>query len=404
MRTYVKFATHEKLLQLDAMLSRCDWLWRPQPFKQRRPGWCERLPQLCDELLGFDDEQLAVLSRDSDALCALLQRHIPALAELFQLSQLPECTLSPLKELGPHFHSGIPGRKWRQIERFAAALGPVRQPLLEWCGGKGHLGRLLAAQWQVPVVTVERDQELCVQGGRYAKRAGVAQRFFRVDALSAEARQGLGGHHAVALHACGELHRTLLRGALSSELAAFDIVPCCYYMGAEAHYHPFTEGLTLQLSRDDLRLAVTETVTAAGREVAKRDREMAWKLGYDALRRDACGVEGYLPIKPIPKSWLNLDFEGFCRELAAREARTLPPGIDWARFKALGWQRQHEVMRLSLVRAAFRRALEMWLLLDMATYIEEHGYEVSLGTFCDRELTPRNILLSARRKATPHTP
>jgi hypothetical protein len=169
-------------------------------------------------------------------------------------------------------------------------------------------------------------------------------------------------------------------------------------LGAGDRYRPFSESLQLDLSRDDLRLVVTETVTAVGREVMRRDREMAWKLGYGELRREACGAAEYLPLKPIPKGWLTLDFAGFCRQLAAREGRALPPAIDWRHYEAAGWQRQREVMRLSLVGAAFRRALELWLVLDMANAIEGHGYAVHLGTFCARELTPRNILISARRR------
>jgi hypothetical protein len=225
----------------------------------------------------------------------------------------------------------------------------------------------------------------------------VEQRFKRVDALSAAVTGTVAGHHAVALHACGELHRSLLRESVSSDVEAFDIAPCCYYLGAGEVYRPFTRSLQLELSRDDLRLAVTETVTAVGREVAKRDQEMAWKLGYDQLRREQCGVERYLPIKPIKKAWLGEDFAAFCRRLAEREKRVLPAQTDWGHYEQLGWQRQAEVMRLSLVRAAFRRSLEMWLVLDMANYIAANGYRVSLATFCSRELTPRNILISARR-------
>jgi hypothetical protein len=125
---------------------------------------------------------------------------------------------------------------------------------------------------------------------------------------------------------------------------------------------------------------------------------MAWKLGYGQLRREACGVEEYLALKPIPKGWLQLDFQGFCLQLAAREGRELPATIEWSHYEAWGWQRQREVMRLSLVRAAFRRGLEMWLVLDMANVIEQHGYAVRVGTFCERDLTPRNIFLSARRR------
>ena len=56
------------------------------------------------------------------------------------------------------------------------------------------------------------------------------------------------------------------------------------------------------------------------------------------------------------------------------------------------------MLRLSLVRLAFRRALEVWLLRDMAQHLEGHGYRISVAPFCTPELTPRNLMLSARRK------
>jgi len=54
-------------------------------------------------------------------------------------------------------------------------------------------------------------------------------------------------------------------------------------------------------------------------------------------------------------------------------------------------------MRLSVVRHVFRRPLEIWLALDLAVYLENRGYTVDLGSFCARQLTPRNLLISARR-------
>jgi hypothetical protein len=125
---------------------------------------------------------------------------------------------------------------------------------------------------------------------------------------------------------------------------------------------------------------------------------MAWKLGFDALRRTRSAEDRYRPIRPIDKQWLNLDFVGFCRALAEREGLEIEQGVAWQEYEALGWQRQGEIMRLSLVRHAFRRAVELWLVLDLACYLEANGYRVSLGTFCERELTPRNILISARGK------
>ena len=75
-----------------------------------------------------------------------------------------------------------------------------------------------------------------------------------------------------------------------------------------------------------------------------------------------------------------------------------PPGEqNWPELEALGWQRLAEVRNLELLRNLFRRPLELWLLLDRALYLQEQGYSVKLGTFCDYRLSPRNLLLLAER-------
>lgn len=387
----------QHLRELDTLLAEHALLWQPQPFKQRRPDWCVRLPKLCTTLLALSDDELLQLTADSADLVEVLAEHVPALATLEELTRLPEYPSQTLNDLGPHFHTGIPGRKWEQIKAFNSAMGSIQAPLLEWCGGKGHLGRLLSAQSQQPVLTLEYNERLCKEGERLAQRSRIAQTFLIEDALTPSADAAIKGRHAVALHACGELHRSLVQRAVDEKVPALDIAPCCYHLYGDHHYRSFTPELQLKLNRDDLRLAVTETITAVDREVRRRDQEMAWKLGYDQLRRESSGVDTYQPIKPIDKAWLNFDFPGFCQALAERDGITLPVHVDWQRFEDAGRQRQHETMRLSLVRHAFRRAIELWLVLDPANYLAVNGYRVTLGTFCESSLTPRNILISARR-------
>ena len=145
---------------------------------------------------------------------------------------------------------------------------------------------------------------------------------------------------------------------------------------------------------------MTGAATAPARELRRRDQEMAWKLGYLSLLEQLRG-EAYKALRPIDKSWLRGDFASFCWQLAAREGDVLPTGPDgepdWAALERLGWQRQRETMRLSLLRQGFRRAIELWLVHDMACYLEAHGYQVQVGEFCATALSPRNLLLSARR-------
>lgn len=55
-----------------------------------------------------------------------------------------------------------------------------------------------------------------------------------------------------------------------------------------------------------------------------------------------------------------------------------------------------KLRRLQLVRHAYRRALELWLVLDLALRLEEANYTVVINQFCDRALTPRNIIINAK--------
>jgi hypothetical protein len=382
--------------RLDALLAAHAWLWRPQPFREARPEWCGLLPELARELMALDDGEVTCLEQDGMALGRLLARHVPALAQLEALTRLPERVSATPSEAAPHVQWEIPGRKWAQIEAFAHAVGEARGPLLEWCGGKGHLGRLLALRRGAVVDTLELDAGLCADGARLAGRAGAEQKFFTQDAFSAHAAALLPGRHVVALHACGDLHRSLVRRGIAAGVTALDIAPCCYYHMADKLYRPWSAAARLELTRDDLRLAVTETVTAPPRETRLRERERAWKLGFDRLRRELTGEDRYISFKPTPKQWLNLGFRGFCAALATRQGLVLPAHVDWERLENEGRARLGEVKRLSLPRHVFRRPLEVWLVLDLASYLVENDYRVEVGTFCPRAVTPRNILLSAR--------
>lgn len=378
---------------LDTCLLAFHPLWHPQPFRELRPAWCEQWPALAAELLALPETQVQQLNDDSAAALALLARHLPEVAAILPLADVPACTSRPLPARDAYWDKDIPGRKRAQIEAFAAAAQSSEQPLLDWCGGKGHLGRLLAMSRAQPVHSLDFDAALCAEGQSLARRLGLDQHFIHADALQVM-DWPQAGQHAVALHACGELHRRLIRQAASQRAQALDIAPCCYYRGVETHYQPLSGPLQLQLTRDDTRLAVTETVTAKARESRQHDQALAWKLGFDAYRRQQ-GDGQYRTFKPIPPTWLRAPFGEFMQQITQREGLPPMPAAAVSEFEKIGWQRRQQVRTYSIARHAFRRALEIWLALDLAVYLENQGYAVQLGRFCERQLTPRNLLLSA---------
>ena len=397
----------QRFQRLGSLLSCHEDLWRPTPFHVPRPDWCRRYPAYTEHLLTLDERTIAELAADNQALIALAGRFVPRLAELAGLIVLPRVA-APHVPVDARLAGHVPGRKQAQIEAFAGSVGEPAAPVLEWCAGKGHLGRLIGHRWQRAVLSLERDATLCAEGGRLARRAGVAQDFVTADALRPDSMRHLAGRHAIALHACGDLHRALLHGVAERAVPALDLAPCCYYRTAAKQYVPLNPDANLRLSRDELHLAVTETATAGARDRRQRDQAMAWKLAFLEWRAER-DIPRERTFKPVPGPCYGHGFAGWLGRLCDREGLQAPRPDEAPAWEARGWNRQREVLRLDLARLAFRRPLEIWLLLDRALFLARRGYAVGLAEFCDRRTTPRNVLISARRSggtimATPTEP
>jgi hypothetical protein len=391
----------QRFAELDDFLVAQQSLWRAKPFTALALDWEHEHPELARWLRGRSLEQADAAHNQPERLDA--PAPFPALAAraaaLAAVGALPAAATEPLPAA---FSVDVPGRKWRQIDAFAGRLA-FREPArhwLDWCAGKGHLGRRLAHAG-TPLTCLEYDAALVADGQRLSRRLALNAQHVAQDVLAASAAARLHAEHTpVALHACGELHLRLLQLASQAGCRQLAVAPCCYNRIAEEHYRPLSraaQGSALQLSRDDLRLPLAETVTAGARVRRQRDHSMARRLAFDLLQRELRGVDAYLPAPSLPAAWLDKPFAAYCRELAALKELPSPAERDWSALEAAGWQRLAEVRNLELVRGLFRRPLELWLLLDRALYLEEQGYRVRLGSFCAYHLTPRNLLLLAER-------
>jgi len=411
--------------ELDALLvSQRRW-WQLQPFHHRQCCWAASDPSLEAALAKLSDERVAELDGDSALLAEWLSPWIPEAAELRRLSQLPSFTAESSTPLLPpaRMAEGIPGRKWQQLLAFVQQIPVGRSNVLEWCAGKGHLGRLLSSVQGREVKSLEWQAGLCAQGQQQALHWQLPQRFVCADAFACESASHIrAGEQMLALHACGDLHTRLMRrwsqaldaAAVSSEApkakdkgqepSRLSLSPCCYHLIEAEQYQPLSRAASasaLRLSRADLQLPLQQSVTAGAHVRRRGEQETLWRLTFDELQRDWRGVDEYLPLPNLKKSLLSGPFEVFARwafeqkglfELAERchDLAAEP-------YLTRGAERLKLTRRMELVTHAFRRPLEVWLALDRALYLSEQGAEVSLSTFCEAALTPRNIFIHAER-------
>ena len=304
-----------------------------------------------------------------------------------------------LHPAAPRLNVDVPGRKWAQIEAFGQSLSFARQPShwLDWCAGKGHLGRRLLQPGQ-HLTCLEHDPALVEAGAALSQRHGLPAQHRQQDVMAPDLALDA-THTPVALHACGDLHVRLIQRASAAGCQQLAIAPCCYNRtpGAYQLLSTAAQQSALRLSNDDLGLPLSETVTAGARVRRQRDQSMARRLAFDLLQRQLRGSDSYLPTPSLPSGWLAKPFFTYIQDLAALKGLSTAGFKDWDALEAAGWLRLAEVRNLEAVRNLFRRPLEIWLVLDRALYLEENGYQVRLGEFCQPSLTPRNLMLLAER-------
>jgi hypothetical protein len=388
---------------LDSFLFEHQALWRPRPFVHYPSlPWEAEHPQLAAWLRAQSLEHAEAAHNQPHLLQA--PAPFPQLAaQACELSQIGELPQSPATVFPARFSSDVPGRKWQQIDAFARSLSFSHTPQhwLDWCAGKGHLGRMLTHNGG-RLTCLEYDPQLVSSGQQLSHKLGIAAQHIEQDVLADDAATQLQAQHTpVALHACGELHTRLLQLASQAGCQQLAVAPCCYNRIRTTHYEPLSasaQASTLQLSIDDLGLPLCETVTAGARVRRQRDQSMARRLAFDLLQRQLRGIDEYLQTPSLPAAWLDKPFADYCQDLAALKQLPTPLAQDWSQLEQQGWQRLAEVRNLELLRNLFRRPLELWLLLDRALFLQEQGYNLRLGTFCSHQQSPRNLLLLAERR------
>ncbi|MBL4979273.1 MULTISPECIES: methyltransferase [Pseudomonas] len=383
---------------LDAFLTEHQGLWRPRPFTQLQLPWETEHPALSQWLRKrslAEAEASHNQPHDLPAPAPFPQLAAHAL-RLGTVDKLPTYTLEPARH---RLNVDVPGRKWQQIEAFGAALTFTQTPAhwLDWCAGKGHLGRRLLQPGQ-RLTCLEYDPALIASGQALSDRHDLPATHHLQDVMVDVAIQP--EHTPVALHACGDLHVRLLQLASAAGCKQLALAPCCYNRITADRYQALSaagRASLLQLSIDDLGLPLSETVTAGNRVRQQRDTSMARRLGFDQLQRQLRGCDDYLPTPSLPASWLDKPFADYCQELASLKGLSTGEQ-NWPALEAHGWQRLAEVRNLELVRGLFRRPLELWLVLDRALFMVEQGYNVEVGSFCEPSLTPRNLMVLAERE------
>jgi hypothetical protein len=398
----------QRLIRIGEILVQFQHLWQPRAFHHLNLAWESDYPDLSEYLRSLSYEQAVALQANDDALLDALSGYLPIVAELRELINLPKVPTIEKFAYHPALINEIPGRKLAQIDAFLSTVENNGQPIIDWCSGKGHLARLAASRLlvdgDVKITGLEFNQHLVDAGNAFAQKQHLPVTIHHIDVMSDDVDGFLNDQiQILALHACGDLHLQLLRKATEHRCSSVSLSPCCFHLIADEVYQPISQlaqsqlekNQAPQLSKDMLRTAVQQTVTAPQYVRDQRETLQAWRLGFDLLQRDLFQSPDYLPLPTLPASLVKGSFGDFCHHVAELKNLRLATDVDFSFWEQAGKQHFVEVAKLDIARLAFRRAMEVWLIMDRAQFLLEHDYHVSVSQFCEQGLTPRNLLIQA---------
>ena len=132
----------EQFSQLDLLLTQYQEFWRFSPFHFTALPWA-------DTEFGLHLQQITPvtierLDQDETYRRSYFSEFFPELNQFSPFELATPISKKPTQtELPFWFSRDIKGRKLEQIQAFSVEMQQGDLPLLEWCAGKGHLGRWL---------------------------------------------------------------------------------------------------------------------------------------------------------------------------------------------------------------------------------------------------------------------
>jgi len=362
----------------------------PPPWCDQR-GWSDYLISLTNDDLALAeqhglDKALPLLPEPPTSLGQLC-RDVARLVDPYRTAELAAAA-------EPTVH--VPLRKRAQVaavlEACRADFASARR-VVEVGAGCGHATRALAGQLSLPVFGIDRDPVLVERARQLLDGDGVS---FSVADGETELEL-CAGDLVVGLHACGGLGDALLRQAAEVRAHVL-LVSCCLQKIAADPRQPLSAtGRRLGLSLPKSALGLTNLAPFS--EIGHADVVMRGRQARHALRL-LLAARG----KPVPpgQEARGIHRREFRRGLAAvagpaLELRGLAPATDseLGRFAELARAEHQRMRRLSLPRAMLGRVVELAVVFDRATFLEERGYSVRVEPLFPRSVSPRNLAVLA---------
>ncbi len=200
--------------------------------------------------------------------------------------------------------------------------------------------------------------------------------------------------YLLGLHTCGDLSSHLINIYLNkAELESFLNFGCCYHK-LSANQFNLSTSASFSLNKYSLTLAAKSFKTLTSKDFLKRKAVKDYRYTLHYLMLEKFQDE----FTSIGKTHTN-DYQG---GFADYVYKYYPKASDISHTELKlfyeGYQEKvWEIQLFGIIRSLLSRVIELYIILDRALYLKEHNIDVDILECFNKDLSPRNIAIKAKK-------
>lgn len=359
-------------------------------------GLPETYKSWADEVNLLNDTKLALLENDLVTFPKISNEFKEFIEEIKALSKLPKFQGSP-NVIPKKLNKKLSLKKQHEISLIDSFLKDKKENLniIDIGSGAGHLSSILLWNNTNTSTCIDMNKNFQEIGKKKLKR-DAPEILERLTFKTAKIEKGFslqGGPNKtlLGLHTCGDLAVDLIKVLDESNNLSFLNFGCCYHKLSKSNTNISEcskNDNTIELSQYPLTMAAKSFKSITTEELTKRRLVKNYRYTLHLF------LENHLK-----KSFEGLgnasssDYKGPFSLYAKKYVKQLESysNNELDLFYENQLSEVTFIQSLGVVRGLLARLVEIYIILDRAIYLKEHGHKVEVLEFFNKELSPRNI-------------
>jgi len=391
----------------------------PKSLEHFNPQWLEILANLPLEKLHQIESKKVIPEIIGTGLDHWIEK-------IHTLITVDKITSIPAKNLEDWAYVDVKAKKKHEIDRLAPFIEKLAveqkfDNMIDIGGGVGHLARIIAHYYSLPVTTLDMDKNFQSIGLKRALKYRMPREAKQLEFLNLkfgdhEGNQQLKKYFkqktlTFGLHTCGPLAISLIETHQECNGTALINFGCCYHKLAADNKFPFSAYYKsynqLHYTLNAYTLATRAHGVTSFDEFKLKTQVKNYRQALHLLLMQKFNRADILDVGEVHTREYTMPFSQYA--LSRLKALQLPHALSADELDAFFASEEiksilKQMLAANVIRWMLGRCLEIYLLIDRVCYLEELGHEVKLLEFFDENISPRNLGIVAIKKGAREAP